>query len=370
MPEPYSLVRHAWLPVVLENGRRVFVRPYEISEPFEGSPIIRVATGRPDCDISTTEMLIGLLSVALGPKDRRAWAERWRKPPATSELEAAFRPFEPAMLLDGDGPRFFQDIEPFERMTKDRDWKRPDQLFVDGPGDNTIEENADHFVKRSGMECLSRAGAAIALLTIQTMSPSGGPGKLTSVRGGGPLTTIVVPGSSTGEPSLWERLWANVPLGFQPTGDDIPKVFPWLLPTRQGAKGGIKTTPDHVHIAQVFFGMPRRIRLEFKANVERRTCDLLGIEDEWIVVRFTDRPKGTDYAAWSKCHPLSPYYKMKESDVEFLPLHLQSSRVGYREWLGKYLFGVHDFSEYLQLCGGLPRLQELRRQELLLDRGR
>ncbi|MBY0230312.1 MAG: CoA transferase subunit A [Gemmataceae bacterium] len=42
----------------------------------------------------------------------------------------------------------------------------------------------------------------------------------------------------------------------------------------------------------------------------------------------------------------------------------------YREWLGKHVFGVHDFSEYLQLCGGSPRLQELRRQELLLDRGR
>lgn len=42
----------------------------------------------------------------------------------------------------------------------------------------------------------------------------------------------------------------------------------------------------------------------------------------------------------------------------------------YRDWLGRYIFGTRDFAEYLQLCGGLPRLQELRRQELLLDRGR
>ena len=39
-------------------------------------------------------------------------------------------------------------------------------------------------------------------------------------------------------------------------------------------------------------------------------------------------------------------------------------------WEGRYVFGVRDFSGYLQLCGGLPRLQELRRQELMLDRGR
>ena len=32
--------------------------------------------------------------------------------------------------------------------------------------------------------------------------------------------------------------------------------------------------------------------------------------------------------------------------------------------------GVKDFNEYLQKCGGLPRLQELRRQEFLLHQGR
>jgi glutaconate CoA-transferase subunit A len=42
----------------------------------------------------------------------------------------------------------------------------------------------------------------------------------------------------------------------------------------------------------------------------------------------------------------------------------------YREFLDKYLFGVRDFGEYLQLCGGMTRMQELRRQEFLLDRGR
>jgi glutaconate CoA-transferase subunit A len=43
---------------------------------------------------------------------------------------------------------------------------------------------------------------------------------------------------------------------------------------------------------------------------------------------------------------------------------------GYRGWLEKYVYGVKDFADYLNLCGGLPRMQELRRQELLLDRGR
>ncbi|MEQ1712482.1 MAG: type I-E CRISPR-associated protein Cse1/CasA, partial [Hyphomicrobium sp.] len=203
MPAPFNLLHEAWIPVALLDGRRVFVRPCDISELHDGQPIVRVATGRPDCDISLTEFLIGILAVTIGPTATKDWLKRYRKPSTRADLERAFAPLEPAMMLDGPGPRFFQDLEPFETGASDSDWNRPEQLLVDGPGDNTIKENADHFVKRSGVMCLSRSGAAIALLTIQTMSPSGGPGKLTSIRGGGPLTTLIVPGNGTGEPTLW-----------------------------------------------------------------------------------------------------------------------------------------------------------------------
>jgi glutaconate CoA-transferase subunit A len=39
----------------------------------------------------------------------------------------------------------------------------------------------------------------------------------------------------------------------------------------------------------------------------------------------------------------------------------------FRAFLDKYIFGVQDFHEYLQLCGGLARMMELRRQEFLID---
>jgi glutaconate CoA-transferase subunit A len=39
----------------------------------------------------------------------------------------------------------------------------------------------------------------------------------------------------------------------------------------------------------------------------------------------------------------------------------------YQRFIDKYILGVKDFCEYLQLCRGLARMQELRRQELLLD---
>src|SRR5262249_28731046 len=34
---------------------------------------------------------------------------------------------------------------------------------------------------------------------------------------------------------------------------------------------------------------------------------------------------------------------------------------GHKAWLEKYVYGVGDFGEYVLKCGGLPRMQELRR---------
>jgi glutaconate CoA-transferase subunit A len=60
------------------------------------------------------------------------------------------------------------------------------------------------------------------------------------------------------------------------------------------------------------------------------------------------------------------------SDEDHLRLWLQVERdpEEFRRFLERYIYGVRDFPEYLQLCGGLPRLQQLRQQELLLHRGR
>ena len=319
MPELYSLVRRAWLPVAFFDGRRDFVRLIDIAD----DSIIRIATGRPDCDISLTEFLIGLLAVATGPMGGEDWAERYLNPPTIADLEAAFTPFEAALILDGDGPRFFQDREAFEGAATP-----VEAFFMDAP--------AEHFQVDGRTQVLSRAGAAIALATLQTSAPAGGAGHRTSLRGGGPLSTLVVPGTADqSEPTLWHRLWANVPGDdYSATADDAKRVFPWLGATRVSDKDGRTTNPSDVHLAQAFFGMPRRIRLVFEPNSHQRRCDLTGEVDDVVVTGYVTKPWGTNYVSWSRAHPLSPYYKVKPADIEFLPVHLKSSRVGYRQWLG------------------------------------
>jgi glutaconate CoA-transferase subunit A len=59
------------------------------------------------------------------------------------------------------------------------------------------------------------------------------------------------------------------------------------------------------------------------------------------------------------------------SDEEHLRrwLEVEADPAAYRTFLEQYLYGVSGFAEYLNRCGGLPRMQELRRQEFLLPRG-
>jgi glutaconate CoA-transferase, subunit A len=51
-------------------------------------------------------------------------------------------------------------------------------------------------------------------------------------------------------------------------------------------------------------------------------------------------------------------------------LEVEKDVEAFRRFLDEFIYGVPDFAAYLQKCGGLPRMQELRRQEFLLDRGR
>jgi glutaconate CoA-transferase, subunit A len=56
------------------------------------------------------------------------------------------------------------------------------------------------------------------------------------------------------------------------------------------------------------------------------------------------------------------------SDEDHLRLWLDVERdpAAFRAFLDEYIHGVPDFHAYLQKCGGLPRMQELRRQEFLI----
>jgi CRISPR system Cascade subunit CasA len=319
------LAERAWLPVATAAGARDLIRIRDIARP----DILRIDTGRPDCDISVTEFLIGLLAIsALAPREKRDWKPRFFEPPTPEEIDAAIAPFAHALVLDGPGPRFFQDLE---ELTDDDPWEI-ERLFINSPGEQTLKDNSDHFVKRNTYKKFSRAGAAIALITLQTYAPGGGRGNTASLRGGsGPLTTLVRPSIRGIEPNLWQILWCNTPDGYQLADSEIPKAFPWLKPTRLSVDGAL-VVPDEqkTHQALAFFAMPRRIRILFSRNEFKVNCDFIGNHDEFTVQSYIQKPSGEKYKYWK--HPLSPYFK-KKSEKHFSPQKFDTGHTAYKQWV-------------------------------------
>jgi CRISPR system Cascade subunit CasA len=329
----FNLISASWLPVIRASGRRDRIQPARLTDDIDADPVVDLDFPRADFRCAALEFLIGLLTVACPPSDD--WADRWTRPPSKGELEAAFSPFATAFTFDGEGPRAFQDLEDFSTEPTP-----VEALLIEAPGAETKRKNRALLVKSGRIKVLSRPAAAAALLTLQTMAPEGGRGNLTSLRGGGPLTTLVVP---THPVTLWHKLWANVPLAEEaPTPNDFPLIFPWLAPTRTWTNANCEvTTPENVDWRQAFFGMPRRIRLDFELNTERLPCDLTGEVDDVIVRTWRGRPNGTKYEAWGGRHPLTPYYRSNTNDQILLPFHLKIGRVGYREWAA-VLYGTKD----------------------------
>lgn len=306
------------------DGGRIILAPWQITDGIEDHPVIQLDALRPDFNGALMQFLIGLLQTAFAPRDADQWFERMESPPTADELRAAFSQYAPAFELGGEGARFMQDQD----ALADRERLPITALLIDMAGSET------HFVKGLSQAGLSPAMTAMALYTLQTNAPSGGVGHRTSLRGGGPLTTLIVaqPDESDCQPTLWQTLWLNVldeeTLGCGATPADAERIFPWLAPTRTSEKGAVGVSPESVHPLQAFWGMPRRIRLELEA-AEEGICALSGQSQAKLINAYRAKNYGANYTgAWR--HPLSPYtYDGKE----LLCMHPRGS-LNYRHWLG------------------------------------
>lgn len=335
--ESFNLINESWLPVQRRSGATEWIAPAQVNEGIREDPIVGFAWPRPDFNGAAHEFLIGLLSTAAPPVDDAGWAEWWFDPPAAEALEERFASVAHAFNLDGPGPRFLQDIDPLDGAKTEQ----VAALLMDAPGAQTLRRNADLFVKRGGTVALCRPAAAMALYTLSAYAPSGGQGHRTSLRGGGPMTTLVVAEHEALRQTLWGRLWPNVEtqaeIADRATEATLPHddalMFPWLAATRTSQKnGGVSTSQPDVHPLQVYWGMPRRIRLQFE-DASDRSCSLTAREDAVVVAQYHTKNYGVNYASESFNHPLSPYYRPREGK-ERLPVHPKPGGISYRLWPG------------------------------------
>ena len=243
-----------WMPVLRltnEGSERETIEPWQITENIDTNPITDVLAPRADFKGAMYQFLIGLLQTTFAPEDESKWQEYWRNPPDGESLKAVFAPVLPAFELDV----FMQDFDLPEGETKGIA-----ALLIEAPGGKTLRENLDHFVKGGQVKKIAPHWAALALFTLQINAPSGGVGHRVGLRGGGPLTTLVLPNENADPASLWQKLWLNVltreEVAALKSGNSKLKapadIFLWLAKTRTSeAKTGIETYPDNCHPLQM-----------------------------------------------------------------------------------------------------------------------
>ncbi len=325
----FNLLSDPFLPVVMRSGaQRWLAFPELVAGPksngLDEDYPVEFNWPRPDFNMASFEFCIGVISLAFDIREEDDWRPFWTNPPDRDALAEKLAPLVSAFYLNGEGPRFLQDYEPLQGN------ETPiELLLIDTPGQNGQRKNSDLLTHRNRYAALGLPAAAMTLYTLQAYAPAGGAGNRTSMRGGGPLTALVVPATNddaTPVP-LWHKIFANVvPCDKRLPIDELPKALPWMAPTLTSEKSRTVSLAD-AHPLQAYFGMPRRIQLVFSS--EPGICSMTG-RKEPLVTGFIQRPYGTNYGLWQ--HPLTPYRRLKEAGEPY-SAKPKSGRFGYRDWV-------------------------------------
>lgn len=333
-----NLLTESWINVRRNSGELGSITPEEITDSH--NTIVDVLAPRADLKGALYQFLIGLLQTTFAPEDEDEWEQYWHDPPAQDVLHKAFTKYHSAFEIDNQGPAFMQDFN-----LPEGEKKSISALFIEAPGGKTLRDNQDHFVKGGVITKVDAYWAALALFTLQINAPSGGVGHRVSLRGGGPLTTLVMPPVASTANSLWHALWLNVLTQEEIASLLINKnlvadsaMFPWLAATRTSEKKDGETHPEHCHPYQMYWSMPRRVRLDF-TDATSGQCDLSGGESQCLVSYFITKNYGVNYTGnW--LHPLTPYNVDPEKGA--ISIKGQPGGVTYRNWLGLVLDDVNN----------------------------
>lgn len=326
----YNLILDEWISVEgVDSSNSYKIKPEQIAD----SQWKTIQTPRADLKGALFQFLIGLLQTAFAPEDREQWEEYWETPPSAEALKKAFEPFYEAFYLNAeDKPAFMQDFD-----LPEGEKKPVAALLLESPGGKTLKDNQDHFIKRGMINQMSPYWAVLSLFTLQINAPSGGVGHRVGIRGGGPMTTLLMPPANTATDTLWHKLWLNVLTmeemeqlsgNFKLTNNKY--IFPWLVTTRTSEKKGMETFPDHANPLQMYWPMPRRIWLQWNTEQKGR-CDISGEHVENAITHFRTKNYGFNYEGYWQ-HPLSAYDIAPDKAPN--SVKAQPGGLSYRYWMG------------------------------------
>lgn len=320
-----NLLTDSWLQYRFIDGKE---QSMPLADALADPNVVDFALPRADFQGAAYQFTIGVLQTVFAPDDKFHWHELYPTPPKLELLQEAFVQISHAFELEGDGPCFMQDFD----ALADAKPTPVSGLLIEAPGENTIKQNTDHFIKRGLGEALSPEMAVLGLFTLQINAPAGGQGHRTGLRGGGPLTTLVLPQEEN--TPLWQKLWLNVldreAFPYEDPDFHSPEVFPWLGPTKISKGKGTEIYHNEVHPLTHYWAMPRRIRLIFED--EAGVCGLSLRHADRLCRQYRTQNYGNNYSGtWH--HPLTHYrFNPKKPQEDHLPSKGQPGGIQYKQW--------------------------------------
>ena len=142
----FNLMEERWIPIRRKSGREEQIAPWEITDFHESDPVISLNAPRPDFNGALIQFLIGLVQTVTPPEDEDEWENLFDKPPSPHDLKKSFETVKHAFNLGGNGARFMQDFDEIKTVPQNISG-----LLIDSPGENTLKNNADHFIKRGNI---------------------------------------------------------------------------------------------------------------------------------------------------------------------------------------------------------------------------
>jgi CRISPR system Cascade subunit CasA len=216
-----NLLKDNWIPVQIGNEEVQLIKLQDLlclEEEWQ------ICLNRDDMELATLQLLVCLVQVIFIPDNKRLLLERWQKPLTGEEYEMGIQPF-----LD-----WFDLLHPKYPFMQTRgvnaNKTTPIQkLFVGLPEGN----NHTFFNRPDEYRQASLANAAVSVFNQAMNSPSFGGGFKGSLRGGAPVTTLIL------DDTLRQTVWCNVlsmefvdPL-FPEIENDVPT---WVSPIKPKEK--------------------------------------------------------------------------------------------------------------------------------------
>jgi CRISPR system Cascade subunit CasA len=329
-----NLLKDKWLPVIRRNskpGEFENIAIWQLIDGYCNNPVTEIIAPRPDFRNAIYQLLIGVVQVSALPEDNEHWRDLYYSPWNAEEFKTKILSLESCFEIDSDGPAFMQDFDYKDGFKEET----PGNLFINLPAN-------EHFIPANGKAVkgepkqINPYWAAVALYTLQTFAPSGGRGHRVGLRGGGPLTTLLL--SQKDSSTLWEKIWLNIidevsarQLSGNVDRKEHSDIFPWMKPTKT-SEDGSKLFPEECHPFHMYFGMPRRIRLKFEDK--KGICEITGLRSDKMVTGYITRHSGNNYSeTWM--HPLNAYgFDPKKPDEPPYSKKPSTGGTTYRHWLG------------------------------------